>query len=269
MHDRYVYALAQCDVPPERHAALQSFRDKRRLWLSWLDTDEHPAIWTTLHSMVWTDVAFKTLTDFAVGDDKDALNNPLILDAVLNGHVATQVLAIRRLMDKGSSDVISLRRLVKGLRRNCHLFTRENYVCYDRLPYGYAEVREAWIAKLVQERATVGLVWMPIEGPEADGTSELAHEQFDKLAGIDPANRSREDRLPDHLFEKIERWLDDSGADDLAKWSHAYLAHAGGPEQRRLISDLTVTANKITDAAKDLARAAEGISAWLLNAGGG
>jgi len=171
-------------------------------------------------------------------------------------------------MDKGSSDVISLRRLVKGLRRNCHLFTRENYVCYDRLPYGYAEVREAWIAKLVQERATVGLVWMPIEGPEADGTSELAHEQFDKLAGIDPANRSREDRLPDHLFEKIERWLDDSGADDLAKWSHAYLAHAGGPEQRRLISDLTVTANKITDAAKDLARAAEGISAWLLNSGG-
>jgi len=122
MHDRYVYALAQCDVPPERHAALQSFRDKRRLWLSWLDTDEHPAIWTTLHSMVWTDVAFKTLTDFAVGDDKDALNNPLILDAALNGHVATQVLAIRRLMDKGSSDVISLRRLVKDLRRNCHLF---------------------------------------------------------------------------------------------------------------------------------------------------
>lgn len=44
-------------------------------------------------------------------------------------------------------------------------------------------------AKLVQERATVGLVRMPIEGPEADGTSELAHEQFDKLAGIDPANR--------------------------------------------------------------------------------
>jgi|SRR5271166_728707 hypothetical protein len=73
MRDRFVYALAQCDVPPERHAALQSFRDKRRLWLSWLD-----AIWTTLHSMVWTDVAFKTLTDFAVGDDEDALNNPLI-----------------------------------------------------------------------------------------------------------------------------------------------------------------------------------------------
>src|SRR5208283_3557774 len=183
MHDRYVYALAQCDVPPERHAALQSFRDKRRLWLSWLDTDAHPAIWTTLHSMVWTDVAFKTLTDFAVGDDEDALNNPLILDAVLNGHVATQVLAIRRLMDRGSSDIISLRRLVKDLRRNFALFTRENCVCFDGLPYDYEVIREARFMENAGNWEKRG-IWVQTSGPQADGTSELALRQFDKLAGI-------------------------------------------------------------------------------------
>ena len=96
----------------------------------------------------------------------------------------------------------------------------------------------------------------------------MAHEQFDRLAGIDPAGRRREDRLPPSLLTTIERWLDDSGADELAQWSHAYLAHAGGPDARKRIADLLVTANKITDAIKALARVTEAISAWLLFAGG-
>ena len=60
---------------------------------------------------------------------------------------------------------------------------------------------------------------MPTEGPEGDGVAELMHNQFDKLSGIDPAKRSREDRLPVSLVETVEKWLDDSGADDLARWS--------------------------------------------------
>jgi hypothetical protein len=57
-------------------------------------------------------------------------------------------------------------------------------------------------------------------------------------------------------------------ANELAEWSHAYLAHAGGPESRKRIAELTVTANKITDAIKALARVTEAILAWLLFAGG-
>jgi hypothetical protein len=107
--------------------------------------------------------------------------------------------------------------------------------------------------------------------PRASGKPrdfELAHMQFDKLAGIDPAKRSREDRLPVSLVTTIDTWLEDSGANDLAKWSHADLAHAGGPASREQISDLRVTANKITDAIRALSRATEAISAWLLWAGG-
>ena len=55
--------------------------------------------------------------------------------------MATQVLAIRRLMDDGNSDVISLRRPVKDIRRDFALFTRENYVCFDGLPYDYEAVQ--------------------------------------------------------------------------------------------------------------------------------
>jgi hypothetical protein len=80
--------------------------------------------------------------------------------------------------------------------------------------------------------------------------------------------RSRDDCLVPSLLTTIEKWLDDSRADDLANWSHAYLAHAGGPESRARVADLRVTANKITDAIRALARVTEAISAWLLCAGG-
>jgi hypothetical protein len=217
--------------------------------------------------MVWTDVAFKALTGFAVGSDENALNNPLLIEKLLNGHVAIQVLAIRRLMDKRSGGIISLPRLVKDLGRHFDLFTRENYVCFDGLPYDYVSVREAQFMELAQQR-TPGISWGPTSGPHADFISEITHRQFDKLAGIDHAKRNREDRVPNRLLKTIEGWLDGSGADDLAKWSHAYLAHAGDPRSREAIADLQVTANKIIQAIRMLARTTEAISARLLNAGG-
>jgi hypothetical protein len=84
--------------------------------------------------MVWTDASFKVLTHFAVNDESNALSNTLLCQALIDGHVATQVLAIRRLMDDGKNDIVSLRRLVRDLRRNFDLFTRENFVCFDGLP---------------------------------------------------------------------------------------------------------------------------------------
>ena len=64
--DSYAYDVNQCDVPKERRNVLQRYHARRRLWLTWLHTDEHHAIWPTLHTMVWTDVAFNALTAFAV-----------------------------------------------------------------------------------------------------------------------------------------------------------------------------------------------------------
>jgi hypothetical protein len=87
MPDSYRYRFDQCDVPTERHSALQRYRDKRRLWLHWLENDEHHAIWTTLSTMVWKEVAFRTLVNLATGG-ANALNNPLLAEALLEGHVA-------------------------------------------------------------------------------------------------------------------------------------------------------------------------------------
>jgi hypothetical protein len=265
--DGYAYGVDQCDVPIGRRDALLRFRERRRVWLSWLHTDKHHAIWPTLHTMVWTDVAFKALTAFAVGDDENALNNPLVAEALVTGHVAAQVLAIRRLVEDTPKERLSLRSLVKDLRRHVGLFTRENYVCYDGLPYDYLAVRDAQFERLSARGEKVVFMWGATEGPEADGASELLHQHFDKLAGIDPAKRDREDRLPHRLVTTIERWLDHSGADELVKWANTYLAHAGGPNERARLGDVRVTDNKINDAIKALARAAQAVSLFVYGGG--
>ncbi len=93
------------------------------------------------------------------------------------------------------------------------------------------------------------------------------HIQFDKLAGIDQMKRSREDRLPRRLLATIEEWLDTSGADELVAWSHAYLAHAGGPSERARLGDVIVTANKVTDVIRNLARVAQALSLFAYGGG--
>ena len=263
--DGYRYDVDQCDVPKERLSGLRRFREKRREWLSWLHTDEHHAIWPTLHTMVWTDVAFDTLRRFAEDNDDNPLNNPLIVEAFVKGHLATQVLAIRKLMEDTPKERLSLRRLVKDLKSHRKLFTRENYVCHDGLPYDYQAVRDAHFSKLAAEN--IVFTWGATDGPEAEGTSELVHHQFDELAGIDHAARTREDCLPLRLLNTIEAWLDDSGADALAKWSSTYLAHAGGPNERARLDGMALTSGKITNTIKALARATQAISLFIYAGG--
>ena len=238
MSTDYKYKLADCDVTDRR--ALESYRAKRATWLSWINADEHHAIWDVLSGMVWTDVSFRALTQFAIDAENSALHNTLLTEALIGGHVATQVLAIRRLVDNRGDDVISLRKLIKDIRSHFGLFTRENYVCFDGLPYDYEAVQ----LKDMPNRVGKGFFWGATEGPEAYGTSRMGHEQFDKLAGIDTAKRCRTDCLPVSLLDTIEKWVEDSGAGELAKWSHAYLAHAGGPTKRDIEAQF-VTTNKI------------------------
>jgi hypothetical protein len=263
----YNYSIAQCDVPPERRSQLEAYRAKRQQWLTWLDADEHHPLWTSLSSMVWTDVSYRTLRqtviDHEVKNEATCLQNTLIAEQIIQGYVARQVLGIRRLLDK-TSGVISLRRLIIDLRSHWQLFTRENYICHDGLPYDF----EAVMTREMTARAGKGAFWASTTGPDAWAMSRMAHEQFDRLAGIDPDKRTRGDRLPKTLLGTIEGWLDGSGAEELADWSHAYLAHAGGPDRRRQIEEDLVTADKISEATRTLVRVTEAVSAYVLFAGG-
>ena len=120
----------------------------------------------------------------------------------------------------------------------------------------------------IMQRANTGPFWGATSGPQAWGTSQMAHQQFDRLSGIAPANRKREDRLPRALLDRIEGRLNTSDADELAEWSHVYLAHAGSAENRKALAEAIITNDRITAVTRVLARVTEAVSAYLLYAGG-
>ena len=102
------------------------------------------------------------------------------------------------------------------------------------------------------------------DGTKAWSASEALHTQFDLMTDIDPANRRRGDTLPATVFKTVERSLLASGAEELADWSHVYLAHAGSPEARKGIAHLKVTSEKISQTTRALCRVTEAISLWIL-----
>ena len=213
--------------------------------------------------MVWADISFRTISHIAMNDPASGLRNTLVAEQIINGYVANQVLAIRRLLD-GRKDVISLRRLLIDMRSNFHLFTRENCVCYNGLPYDYEAIREKDYVSRPVEPGRPQVFWVSTTGPDGWGGSQAAHHHFDKMANILPQNRKRSDRLPSSLLDAVESWLEHTDANELADWSHAYLAHAGNPANRERIKDAQVTNAKITEAIKCISRATEALSSDIL-----
>jgi hypothetical protein len=264
----YEFTLDQCDVVDK--TTLAAFREKRRTWLTWLETDEHHAIWQVLSTMVWRDVVFRTIAEVANSDPESGLHNPLITEALLSGYFSTQVLAIRRLMDNASKHVISLPRLLKDLRRNLKLLTRENVVGFDGLPYDHEAAQQR--VMLAQIRQGGEPFWAARTGPDAYFPAQQAQQQFDRLTSVQAESRRRDDRLPARIIETLEKWLAESGADEIVKWSHTLLAHAAGPTSpnRSAIAAAAPTADKITECIRSFVRVAEAVTnSILLHSGRG
>lgn len=218
---RYTSRVEDCDVTDR--AALIKYRAKRDEWLRWYDSTEGEpnSIQQQLFSMFFTDMTYRILAEArqAQGSSNTPPQSPLLAHLLDQGYVATQVLAIRRLLDKGK-DVVSVRRLLDDIADHRHLITREIYVCYNGLPYD----AESW-QKLPQ--TTEIKIW----GIDAPGLSDYLgsrerHKTFDRLSGVAPANRTRGDLIQTSIFDKLSQWLNSTPAAKLVKLSHKFFAHA-------------------------------------------
>jgi hypothetical protein len=221
-------AVEQCDVSDP--LLLDRFRQKREQWLSLYSFNKNDpnSIEGQIVSMVFLDLSYRMIAmargNVARGPDIAARN--LLLEHLLdNGYLATQVLAIRRLLDK-RGDVCSLRRLFDDIRRNNELITRENFVAYDGCPYDPDSWRSVSQGALEQ-------IW-GIEAPSLFRflRSSERHKTFDKLAGVGAANRHRKDQISNAVYDRLESWLATPEAKKLVKLSHKFLAHASDLSHR-------------------------------------
>lgn len=239
----YDYPVDECDVTDK--VGLVAYRTKREEWLHMLDGDQQHSVSKQISEMLWGDLVYRTVNEArrlaVAGDYKSSALNWSIARFVDQGYVATQTLAIRKLLEpawrKPEKQVISLRRVIDEIAASRHLLTRENYVAHDGLVFDPAPVRAAYEARILARGSGVFFDRLPTTGRHAWGSSERAHESFDKLSGVGGDQRSRGDLIAPAVFERIESELLESGCSNIAEIANKFIAHAADELSRSTLSE--------------------------------
>jgi len=273
----YKYPIDQCDILEK--SKVEEFRKKRLQWLECLHGEDPHSISRQISSMLWDHALFLTVNELrriaAIEPENGVgFNGPVIrlFDA---GFATTQATTIRRLIEKPKRDpkwaVISLRRVLKDIEDNLDLITRENYVCYDGLPYDCDLGHQKWLSSLPVTKSGVHVGSLPTQGPDAWPMSERVHKNFDILSQVPPEDRSREDRIRIEVLEHLESEI--KKCDNIKKYVDKFIAHAAAPETRTGLSDEQegLTLERLETCHKTIYKVASFISGsliWESNLGG-
>jgi hypothetical protein len=223
-----------------------------------IDHHEHCLQRPRFYSMLIGDLTFRTLAAAAEADEASALHSPIIMRGLVHGYAATQGLAIRRLVDKRRG-VISPQKLLDDIRNHICLFTRENFVSGEGLPYDH----QGAMQELLTRSGTAG-GYAPNTGSMAFVHSMQAHAVFDQLAGTQSGSRT--DKIPKRLIGTIERWLKVQDIEEVVEWTNMRIAHAADQEScpEVNLAALAPTLDKISKAQRNIVRTTEAVSAYLL-----
>jgi hypothetical protein len=255
--------VESCDV--SKPEDLVKYRKKREEWLGWYEfqKDEPNNIEGQIIRMVFLDMGYRVLTkprSETFQDANIAARNGLLAHTLDLGYAATQVLAIRRLLD-GRSDVASLQRLLSDLTKNRNIITREIYVAHDGKPYnpdGWQALPPSPMIQMWGSHAP-GLIGYEI--------SKIRHDLFDKLSGVPAASRSRTDLISEGIFDKLEGWLRSVEAKKLVKLSHKFFAHAADSNSLGTLADSGVLLSDIEKAQRAIIRVERAITDDILYIG--
>jgi hypothetical protein len=272
----YKYPIEDCDAVDKD--VLGMFREKRAEWVFWLRGDDQHSVWNQIYNMMWNDTVFRIHVNECrrLGEEPSeprAARNGALARFLDQGYVATQVLAIRRLVEPAAgNDVrqpVSIKRVLRDIRQHRHLLTRENYIAFDGLPYDYSTERRAWYDAHAKELSTgggVGFHSMATEGPEAWSISADLHEHFDKLSGVDPDCRQRTDVLAEGVFEQISNEIALEEIREIGTYADKFIAHASDPLSRAVVGDreMAISMDKLAKCQKALISASQMICGQLL-----
>ena len=205
--------ICKCDVKNKELLAL--FRAKLQLWKEQLVRETDHSIHSQMELMLWDDRVFYPFYKAYEKSEKESRNfkkkhspSEGIPESMINlwerCYIEKQHMAIRRLIDKDPSrkGSFSLFVLLNDIENHKHLFTRENYVCYDGIPYDENSTSEDKVA----------------------GEIAYRHIKFDELSAKSNHNRSRNDNITPEYFRKLK---DKFGTfERLTKVADKFIAHA-------------------------------------------
>lgn len=225
------YDISQCDVTD--HSKLLEFRRMSEEWIRCLSDDEENSVSAQIREMMWYDAAWRSLnhTRFLAKDRTDVGTAPLLAPLLDRGYLTGQVISISRLLENGSSrgpykQVNSLKRMLDEIEANKHLFTRQNFICRDGLPYEWEPIMHEEFSRAPRENGVITVGWVDFSGPKSWAQSQLLHVLFDRLSGASSCNRSREDIISDQYLKSLRDMISAPIFSTIIEMRHKSIAHA-------------------------------------------
>ncbi|MGO4214004.1 hypothetical protein AB4043_24685 [Terriglobus sp. YAF25] len=198
--------------------------------MKWYESapEEPHSVQHQIHLMLFNDLVYRTVAS-ARTDQRIPLasQNGALSFLLDSGFIATQILAILRLLDKGNN-VISLFRLLKDVRHHRKKITREVYVSGDGTPYDPA----AWVKHADQDDPMTTIFGLHAPGNGKWIMALHLHETFDRLSGVSADKRSRSDVISESFFKELEHWLSSPSIRDFNDLRNKFIAHAADSFER-------------------------------------
>jgi hypothetical protein len=238
-----------------------------------LDDNEPSSINNQVYNLMWWDAVFWTLNEarkYADKNNPSSALTPILAEFIDQGYVALQVISISKLLEKNSGKprrgIISLRRLVDEVVESANLFTREIYVCYDGLPFDPEPARQRFFDQIAANPNCT--MPRPIEGPDAWEMSQRLHAQFDKLSGVTPSCRKRDDLISVDVFKALQSVFDDPAFEHVINLRHKVFAHAADAYSRSYVQTniKNIELDQIIKAQKNLLQLMQIVSSLILQA---
>jgi hypothetical protein len=202
------------DLDIENKGLFSNFLLERKKWLFWFSGEPDHSLSAQIYRMLWDDAIFRLTNEMrrvkiTSPDETTAINGDLA-HFIDRGYVNLQATSIRSLIDN-RNDVISLTRIIKDLKKNVGLITRENYVCYDGVKYSSKENDFGECMGYYRQKA------------------------FDKLCGNKNNARNRNDLIDLSIFSKL---LDElSSCQDVKIFTNKFIAHKADSTSLKSLED--------------------------------
>jgi len=222
-------------------AEFREFKSKREQWIECLDGKDEHSIMLQITEMIWNAGAYRVINEARriaePAEEGRVKLNGMMHCLIDDGFFVSQAAAIRRLTDAygmtGERGVYSLTGLLDDMKENCHLMTRENILAAEGLDYDPEVVKEGYRQYCTeQRRAGKGTHFVPADLDYY--RVEDRHKTIDRLAGVDQANRSRDDCIRSEIFDHLRKKVD-TICKTVIEYVNKYVAHAATPASRATV----------------------------------
>lgn len=195
-----------------------------------LSENSENSIQNIVQSLSWNDSVYRTFNEglrLATSKRRKQRIPKTLVKYIHIAHVSYTVIALRKLYEekkKGAYSVNSIRTITRRIADNIHLFTRENYLTHDKIPYKCSP-NLYWKTKLI------------VEG---------RHNKFDLLSRFNPrSTRKPNDRIDPLIVNSLHRHAVLRG--EIYQFANKFLTHASAignrPDEKLTFENLTL--NKI------------------------